>query len=191
MTLTVVSSGVADSERRQVVKELLERKGRQRRLESHLVFMKPARPEHTRTVTVTVHSHANTLGLDQIINNWSGFQSNLIAPRGWEDAAWRHKCAQPFSRSAICSTTETLNCADFDTYSGSRSLIFAICWAMFSFTADICPFRSRNRSLSPPWWDGAESAPTQAALRFLSVTSQSPEWAAGWTDACDRKCTKH
>lgn len=69
MTLTVVSSGVADSERRQVVKELLERRGKQRRLESHLVFMKPARPEHTRTVTVTVHSHANTLGLDQIINN--------------------------------------------------------------------------------------------------------------------------
>lgn len=42
-TLTVLSSGVADSERRQVVKQLLELKRGQRWFKSYLTFMEPVK----------------------------------------------------------------------------------------------------------------------------------------------------
>ena len=49
-----MSSSVADSESCQVVKEILEIKGRQRRFESHLTFMEPAKGEDRKHIIYSV-----------------------------------------------------------------------------------------------------------------------------------------
>ena len=50
-TLTVLPSGVADSERRQVEKQLLELKCRQRWFKSYLTFMEPVKLQNRKHIT--------------------------------------------------------------------------------------------------------------------------------------------